>query len=91
MKLFRQSILPIALLTSLFAVPDVWAVTIFASDARNVSDFEQVFNPDGSVSTILDGDGDQRSLPVYPWLGAGIFSLALPAKTGPPDFRWSLA
>ncbi len=87
MKLFRQSIFPIALLISLFAVPDVCAVTIFASDARNVSDFEQVFNPDGSVSTILDGDGDQRSLPTYPWLGAGIFLSGASGQNGTARFQ----
>jgi hypothetical protein len=87
MKLLGRSILPIVLLTSLSAVPHVSATTIFASDARNVSDFEQVFNPDGTVSIITDGDGDQRSLPNYPWLGAGIFLSGASGQNGTARFQ----
>lgn len=87
MKLFRRSVLPVTLLTAFFAVPEASAITIFASDARNVSDFEEVLNPDGTVSVITDGDGDQRSLPVYPWLGAGIFLSGASGQNGTARFQ----
>jgi len=87
MKLLRLSMLPIALLTNLCAVPKASAITIFATDARNVSDYELVFNPDGSVTIITDGDGDQRSLPTYPWLGAGIFLSGASGQNGTARFQ----
>jgi hypothetical protein len=61
-------------------------ITIIASDARNVSDYEQVFDDD-IVTIITDGDGDQRSLPAYPWLGAGIFLTGASGQNGTARFQ----
>jgi len=61
-------------------------ITIFASDARNIADFEEVFD-NGGVTIVTDGVGDQRSLPVYPWLGAGIFLSGASGQNGVARFQ----
>src|SRR4029079_1710757 len=70
-------------------MPVSWAgtITIFASDARNVSDYEETFPGGGGIVIITDGDGDQRSLPFYPWLGAGINLSGAMGQNGTARFQ----
>lgn len=82
LRFFLQTVL----LACVLPVSQAATVTIFASDARNISDFEEVFNG-GSVVVVTDGDGDQRSLPVYPWLGAGIHLSGASGQNGTARFQ----
>jgi hypothetical protein len=79
---------PLAIIGLLTSVPSLWSatVTIFATDARNVSDYEQVFD-NGGVVIVTDGLGDERSLPAYPWLGAGINMSGASGQNGTARFQ----
>ena len=85
MKLLLRLFVQAALLVCLTSGSWAATVTIFASGARNVSDFEEVF--DNGVEIVTDGDGDQVSLPNYPWLGAGINLSGASGQNGTARFQ----
>lgn len=86
MKLTKVT-LYIALTACLFSLsPAIYAatITVAASGAKNVSDYE--FDP--VTGTILyDGLGDEVATDPYPWLGAGIFLAGASGQNGTARFQ----